>query len=427
MNKKNILLLGSGGREHAMAWKMAQSPLLEKLYIAPGNAGTKEVGINVPLGINDFPSIRDFALDNQIDMIVVGPEEPLVKGIADYFRNDPSAAHIHIVGPGKEGAQLEGSKDFAKAFMLKHGIPTAAYQSFTRDSLNQAFAFLETLKPPYVLKADGLAAGKGVVICNEISTAREELEMMLNGRFGAASDTVVIEEFLQGIELSVFFLTDGKSALLLPEAKDYKRIGEGDSGPNTGGMGSISPVSFADEVFMKKVRERIVEPTIKGLQKDGISYSGFVFAGLMNVGGEPVVIEYNVRMGDPESESVFPRIKSDLIEVFFNLAEGKLAETRIESDPRSAACVMMVSAGYPNDYEKGKEISLNEGLKNSLLFHAGTQYDSSTGKVITSGGRVLAVTSLADTKDEALKLTYESLQKISFEGCNFRRDIGFDL
>ncbi|MBK7211776.1 MAG: phosphoribosylamine--glycine ligase [Bacteroidales bacterium] len=427
MNKKNILLLGSGGREHAMAWKMAQSPLLGKLFIAPGNAGTREVGTNVSLGINDFPAIRGFVLENQIDMIVVGPEEPLVKGIADYFRNDPYTAHIHVVGPGKAGAQLEGSKDFAKAFMQKHGIPTAAYQSFTRDTLNKAYEFLDTLKPPYVLKADGLAAGKGVIICNEIATAREELEMMLNGRFGDASATVVIEEFLQGIELSVFFLTDGKTALLLPEAKDYKRIGEGDSGPNTGGMGSISPVPFADEDFMKKVMDRIVDPTIRGLQKDGIPYSGFVFAGLMNVSGDPVVIEYNVRMGDPESESVFPRIKSDLVEVFFNLSEGRLAETQIEADARTAACVMMVSAGYPNDYEKGKEISLKDGIENSLLFHAGTKFDEQSGKVVTSGGRVLAVTSLADTKAEALKLTYESLQKISFEGNNFRRDIGFDL
>lgn len=424
----NILLLGSGGREHAIAWKLSQSAEIQKLYIAPGNAGTGLTGINVPLDLNDFEEIKRFVLEYDIDMVVVGPEEPLVNGIYDFFKADGLLAGIPVIGPSKQGAQLEGSKDFAKAFMLRHGIPTASYQTFSSNETNAAIAFLHTLKPPYVLKADGLAAGKGVIICNDLREAENEItDMLANARFGKASEKVVIEEFLSGIELSVFVLTDGQSWLLLPEAKDYKRIGEGDSGPNTGGMGSVSPVPFADEAFMKKVKLQIIEPTIQGLKVENIDYKGFIFFGLINVKGNPFVIEYNVRMGDPETESVMPRIKTDLVSLLKSVAEQSLNTATIEFDDRFVATVMLVSEGYPGSYAKGFAVTIPDTLKNSLIFHAGTRFDEDQQKVITAGGRVIAVTSMAESLSEALDLSYSTARKIEYHGRKYRADIGFDL
>ena len=421
----NILLLGSGGREHALSWKMAQSDLLSKLYIAPGNAGTAEVGTNVPLNPNDFDEVKNFVIENSIEMVVVGPEEPLVRGIKDYFLNNPFIAHIPVIGPGKTGATLEGSKEFAKEFMFRHNIPTAGYLSVTSKNIEEGFAFLEKLKPPYVLKADGLAAGKGVLILDDINEAKTELKAMLEGKFGAAGNTVVIEEFLSGIELSVFVLTDGHGYLILPEAKDYKRIGENDEGLNTGGMGAVSPVPFADKDFMAKVKERIVRPTIEGFKKDNITYKGFVFIGLMSVDGEPYVIEYNVRMGDPESEVVIPRIKSDLVELFKAVAAGNLKEKSIEIDERTVTTVMMVSGGYPGSYEKGKTISGIDKTSDCIVFHAGTKQDSDN--VVTNGGRVIAVSAFGNDKDDALAISYKNAEVINFDKKYYRKDIGFDL
>lgn len=421
----NILLLGSGGREHALAWKMNQSKKLSKLFIAPGNAGTSQVGTNVNINPNDFDAVKAFILDNNINMVVVGPEEPLVRGISDFVSNDEAISHIPVIGPSKEGATLEGSKEYAKAFMMRHNIPTAGYLSVTQSNLDEGIAFLKTVKAPYVLKADGLAAGKGVLILDDISEAEQELKEMLSGKFGDASSTVVIEEFLSGIELSVFVLTDGKGYVVLPEAKDYKRIGEGDTGLNTGGMGAVSPVPFADDVFMKKVHDRIVKPTVEGLAKDNIDYKGFVFIGLMSVDGEPEVIEYNVRMGDPETEVVIPRIKSDLVDLFEATANGTLNTKTIEVDERSATTVMCVSGGYPGSYEKGKEITDLNKISEGLVFHAGTS--EKDGKVVTSGGRVIALTAYGANKDEALKASFKNAQTLNFEGKYFRSDIGFDL
>lgn len=421
----NILLLGNGGRENALAWKIAQSDKVKNLYIAPGNAGTRLIGTNVDLSATDFQAVKEFVLHNDIDMVVVGPEEPLVKGIYDYFKNDDQIKYIPVIGPSKEGAQLEGSKDFAKQFMVRHNIPTARYQSFTLDELDKAYAFLGQLQPPYVLKADGLAAGKGVLIINSLDEAKGELKTMLSGMFGDASKTVVIEEFMSGIECSVFVLTDGKSYKILPVAKDYKRIGEGDTGLNTGGMGAVSPVSFADDVFMKKVEERVVIPTVEGLKKDNIDYKGFIFLGLMSVQGEPMVIEYNVRMGDPETEVVMPRIKSDFVSLLEGVATQTLKDKEIEIDERYAVTVMLVSGGYPGDYEKNKEITGLDSIKDSIVFHAGTKTEGN--KVLTNGGRVIAVSSYGETKDEALALSYKNAGKISFDKKYYRKDIGFDL
>jgi len=421
----NILLIGSGGREHAIAWKLSQSKKLDKLFIAPGNAGTQQVGINVDIKVNDFAQLGQLVLKERIGMVVVGPEEPLVKGLHDYFLENKDLRDIPVIGPTSKGAMLEGSKDFAKQFMVRHGIPTARYKSFTTTGLSDAYSFLETLKPPYVLKADGLAAGKGVLILNDINEAKKELEIMFAGKFGQASATVVIEEFLKGIELSVFVLTDGISYILLPEAKDYKRVGDGDTGPNTGGMGAVSPVPFADAVFMKKVEDRIIKPTIHGLQYDNIPFRGFIFFGLMNVSGDPFLIEYNVRMGDPETEVVVPRIKTDLIDLFEAVANGELSEKRLEIDSRTVTTVMLVSGGYPGGYTNGKEMLNLEKVKDSILFHAGTK--AGGNKVLTNGGRVLAVSSYGKNIKEALTLSNKNASFINFEGKYYRKDIGFDL
>jgi len=422
----NILILGSGGREHTFAYKIAQSNRCNQLFVAPGNAGTSAIATNISISVNDFEAIKNCVLENQIEMVIVGPEDPLVNGIADYFLATSDLKNVMLIGPSKAGALLEGSKERAKEFMIDHKIPTAAYQSFTNETLSEGKQFLETLNSPYVLKADGLAAGKGVLILEDINEAKQELENMLsNAKFGAASETVVIEEFLDGIELSVFVLTDGKNYKILPTAKDYKRIGEGDTGLNTGGMGAISPVPFVDEVLMNKIEERIVKPTVNGLQKENIDYKGFVFIGLINVNNEPLVIEYNVRMGDPETEVVLPRIKTDLVDLFEATFLQKLNEISIEIDEQAATTVMLVSGGYPEAYEKGKVISGISEVKDSIIFHAGTTLKN--GEVVTNGGRVLAITSLDVDYKKALKKSYQNIEKLHFDTMNYRRDIGFDL
>ncbi len=421
----NILILGSGGREHAITWKLSQSKKPLKIFVAPGNPGTGSIAVNLPVDPLDFEAVKGAVLAEAIEMVIVGPEAPLVEGIRDYFEADPSLAHVSIIGPDRKGAMLEGSKDFAKAFMMRHNIPTAAYQSFTADKIDEAAGFLKALKPPYVLKADGLAAGKGVLILNDYDEALTELRSMLGGRFGIAGSKVVIEEYLSGIELSVFVITDGTSYKILPEAKDYKRIGEGDTGNNTGGMGAVSPVPFATPAFMDKVEQKVIIPTVEGLKAEGIDYRGFIFFGLMNVDGEPWVIEYNARMGDPESEVVMPRIESDILELFTGVAGRNLSEKSIEISGKTAVTVMLVSPGYPEEYKKGLEITGHEAVSGSTLFHAGTGY--SGGKLVTSGGRVMAITSTATDMDEALKKSYRSASLIHFDGVYMRSDIGFDL
>lgn len=421
----NVLLLGSGGREHALAWKLGQSPKLEKLYVAPGNGGTGQVAENVNLNLNDFNAVGTFCLTHKIAMVVVGPEDPLVNGIRDHFKSSPELKGVALIGPDAQAAQLEGSKDFAKKFMRKYHIPTAAYQSFTISEVEAAHNFMATLEPPYVLKADGLAAGKGVLIINQLDKAQAALKEMLGGKFGKAGSKVVIEEFLDGIEFSVFVVTDGKDYVLLPEAKDYKRIGEGDTGLNTGGMGAVSPVLFADDALMKKVEEKIIKPTIRGLSAEGMDYTGFVFFGLIVVKGEPMVIEYNVRMGDPETEVVMPRLKTDLVELLEKAATNQLKGFRAEFDQRHACTVMTVSEGYPEKYGKGKEISGLQNVEESLVFHAGTTLKGD--KLLTSGGRVMAFTSYGNSKEEALGKSYASIKKVCYEGIAFRKDIGFDL
>ena len=421
-----ILLLGSGGREHAFAWKMLQSPLCTQLFVAPGNAGTESIAKNVNLKITDFDAIKAFALSEKVEMVVVGPEDPLVKGIFDFFQNDSDLKYIPVIGPSKKGAQLEGSKEFAKKFLVKHNIPTAGYDSFTKETVEKGCAFLETLQPPFVLKADGLAAGKGVLIINDLAEAKQELRnMLVDAKFGEASSKVVIEEFLDGIELSCFVLTDGVNYKILPTAKDYKRIGEGDTGLNTGGMGAVSPVPFADAILLDKIESRIVKPTIEGLKKDNIQYKCFVFIGLINVNGEPIVIEYNVRMGDPETEVVIPRLKSDLVELFQAVAYEKLNDINLEVTEKTAATIMVVSGGYPEEYVNGKVISGIETVTDSIVFHAGTNKDNDN--IITNGGRVLAVTSLGDNFEEAIKKSYQNIEKLHFDTMYYRKDIGFDL
>jgi len=426
MKKLNVLLLGGGGREHTLAWKIAQSEHLEKLYVAPGNGGTEEIATNLAFGDSDFDSMKEALIQHNIDLVVVGPEAPLVKGVREFIESDASLSHVKIVGPGREGAQLEGSKSYSKKFMERHHIPTARFGEFAADQLQDAISFLDQFNPPYVLKADGLAGGKGVLIIDDKDEAARELELMLTGgKFGDAGQKVVIEEFLKGIELSVFVLTDGEDYVILPEAKDYKRIGEGDVGLNTGGMGSISPVDFAQGDFMEKVKNRIIDPTINGLKTDSIPYNGFVFIGLMNVNGDPYVIEYNCRMGDPETESVIPRIKSDLLETLWLCANGELGQHELEIDPRYATCVMVVSGGYPESYEKNKRMTFSSTPNESLVFHAGTKKQE--GELLTSGGRVIAFTSLDESMKKALEKSYQSVSLLTFDKMNYRKDIGFDL
>ena len=422
----NILILGSGGREHTIAWKLKQSPKCNSLFVAPGNSGTAQIAKNVPVSVTDFEAIKDVVLNNNITMVVVGPEDPLVLGIHDFFLADKALKNVAVIGPQQAAATLEGSKEFAKEFLYRHNIPTAAYQSFNKETVEDGYVFLETLSPPYVLKADGLAAGKGVVILNDLNEAKAELKSMLvDAKFGEASTKVVIEEFLDGIELSCFVLTDGKNYKILPTAKDYKRIGEGDTGLNTGGMGAVSPVPFANQAFLDKVEEQVVKPTIAGLQKDNLPYKGFVFIGLIKVGDDPKVIEYNVRLGDPETEVVLPRLKNDLVEVFQAIANQTLDQITIDVDPRAATTIMLVSGGYPEAYEKGKVITGVEDVTDSIVFHAGAQ--NKDGDIVTSGGRVMAITSYGDTYQEAIKKSYQSIDKLNFDKMNYRKDIGFDL
>jgi phosphoribosylamine---glycine ligase len=421
----NILILGSGGREHALTWKLVQSKKVNRIFIGPGNAGTENLGTNLPLNPDNFQDVRSAVLKNKIDIVIVGPEAPLVSGIHDFFLNDPDLKKIPVIGPDKSAARLEGSKDFAKSFLIRHNIPTAAYRSFDKSSLGEVRGFLRILKPPYVIKADGLASGKGVLIIHDIQEAEDEVEAILNGKFGEAGQKVVIEQFLKGIELSVFIITDGISYKLLPEAKDYKRIGEADTGLNTGGMGAVSPVPFADKIFMDKVINRVVNPTVKGLSDEGIVYKGFIFFGLINVDGEPFVIEYNARLGDPESEVIIPRIKSDFFELIEGVAKGDLSGRTIEIDERFVTTVMLVSGGYPGEYVKGKFIHGLDQTNESVIFHAGTK--KADGKIVTSGGRVLAVTSWGLTKNQALELSYKNAAVLSFDGIYYRTDIGFDL